>query len=417
MDEPAEPRKFRVTLADLLAVTAVIAMAVAPMRWMGGVYAVSGAVSLALLGVLVVLLYRRKSLLSTLPCGLAAFLSLPLFSTGLLWQAVLSWLICLATVRIANRVRWRIAACAATLPIAYAGMISSAIERDREVVRLREQWPLVSVRDRLPPHDGRGSIERVRLTPEQSERLEQLQAHSGRGGLQVNLMRLHDDAYRRFARAPGFGFSRMGPVTERALARHDNERRASEETTPLAIGASASGPTAVEVHVAFQTTFLSTSRTGYAEDIDRVAGFVGHGIGDVFREEPRWVFNGLKVTPLREADPPEAPGGRWIVERLDLIGLVLHDQPIAYVSDRLPNMQELREAPTRELDDFEAAAVERLRGQEDIVAGDPTDAGHVAMVGAIRAADSCMACHQTDRGVLLGAFSYDLIDRATVALD
>jgi hypothetical protein len=65
----------------------------------------------------------------------------------------------------------------------------------------------------------------------------------------------------------------------------------------------------------------------YVRDRDHVAGFRPHQ----FRRLP---------------DAPK----RWQVERLELISLLKHDRPVAYFSNNLPKMDELRDAPTRPLD-------------------------------------------------------------------
>jgi hypothetical protein len=69
-------------------------------------------------------------------------------------------------------------------------------------------------------------------------------------------------------------------------------------------------------------------------------------------------------------------------------------------------MEDLDEAPVRPLDAFENGALERLREGEDLVYEETDRSVH--MVGAIRAVQQCLECHQTQRGALLGAFTYEL---------
>jgi hypothetical protein len=84
-----------------------------------------------------------------------------------------------------------------------------------------------------------------------------------------------------------------------------------------------------------------------------------------------------------------------------------YDQPVAYVSNNLPKMDELRDAPTRPLDAFEQEALAALQQGEDLMLeGRP---GHMRMLGSLRAAKQCLRCHQVSRGALLGAFSYKLV--------
>jgi len=80
---------------------------------------------------------------------------------------------------------------------------------------------------------------------------------------------------------------------------------------------------------------------------------------------------------------------------------------VAYVSKNLPQMDELRDAQTRPLDDFEQHALDRLRSDEDLVIDDAPN--RIRMVGSLRAGKDCLECHSVRRGELLGAFSYELI--------
>jgi hypothetical protein len=79
---------------------------------------------------------------------------------------------------------------------------------------------------------------------------------------------------------------------------------------------------------------------------------------------------------------------------------------VVYVSENLPRMEELRGAPTRPLDGFEASALEKLRRGEALLVADAP--GGVRMLGALRSVKQCVDCHGGERGDLLGAFSYTL---------
>lgn len=101
---------------------------------------------------------------------------------------------------------------------------------------------------------------------------------------------------------------------------------------------------------------------------------------------------------------PRGSQEKWILQRLELISLLKHDPPAVYVSQNLPAMSELVDAPTRAANAFEIAAISQLRRGEEIV----TDVhpAELQMVGAIRALEECRRCHQVPRRGLLGAFSY-----------
>jgi hypothetical protein len=66
-------------------------------------------------------------------------------------------------------------------------------------------------------------------------------------------------------------------------------------------------------------------------------------------------------------------------------------------------MDELRQAPTRELNHFEATALKTIRGGEPIMFEQEGD--NLRMMGSLLAAEQCTNCHAVQRSDLLGAFS------------
>lgn len=98
----------------------------------------------------------------------------------------------------------------------------------------------------------------------------------------------------------------------------------------------------------------------------------------------------------------EAQG--WKLARLELVSLLKHKPAAVYVSEHLPAMDELRDAPTRPATTFELDAVAKLREGQELIT-EPSPHG-LRMVGAIRAIEQCRKCHQVPLGGLLGAFSY-----------
>ena len=122
---------------------------------------------------------------------------------------------------------------------------------------------------------------------------------------------------------------------------------------------------------------------GYLKDRRHVAGFVSHRFSQV----------------------PE-PARRWRVQTLDLVSLLLHDEPRVYVSDHLPAMGKPHNTPTRPLDRFERFGLETLERGEDLFVSEAE--GGLRMLGAVRSVKQCVKCHGGGRGDLLGAFSYTL---------
>lgn len=100
----------------------------------------------------------------------------------------------------------------------------------------------------------------------------------------------------------------------------------------------------------------------------------------------------------------------WRLSRLELVSLLKHRPAAVYVSDHLPAMDELRDAPTRAVTSFESEAITRLVNGEDLVAEQSGD--EMTMVGSIRAIADCRDCHRASLGGLLGAFSYRLKRRS-----
>jgi hypothetical protein len=135
--------------------------------------------------------------------------------------------------------------------------------------------------------------------------------------------------------------------------------------------------------------FLERSRMGYVVDRDHVAGFLPHRFIDM---------------PPREALKQPLS---WRVARLELISLLKHKEVVAYVTEHLPQMDELQQAPTRALTTFERDALTQLRRDEDLVV--QTHPQLIRMVGSVRAGNDCVKCHAVKRGELLGAFSYELV--------
>jgi hypothetical protein len=282
------------------------------------------------------------------------------------------------------------------------------MQREFEYDRLRDQFPYESMQARLPEPKSVSRMDRMPdATIQRLGRLEEaVDIERGTGGRERGLelyrarrlRRLHEDRVQLFVRGPGFGAGRMLFVpSEEGLRKGQRQRRLipqqgplvpseeSLETGRLALGA-ANEDKLYTLHESGVVDFAHPWGFGYLKDRRHVAGFQAHQFSEV----------------------PE-PTESWVVHRLDLVGLLMYPQPVAYLSDHLPRMDELREAPTRPLDSFESAALERLRQGEDLHVV-PTSGG-LRMLGAIRSARQCVACHGGQRGDLLGAFSYILRQR------
>jgi len=279
-----------------------------------------------------------------------------------------------------------------------------------------QQYPLISIADRLEYETARQgladvaepSISPILLSAAVEDNLRGMdrQEHlDQRIQRDTHLRELHEGTYQKFVESPGNGFSRM-PVSRMrtpgkmqpevapiplAPRDYDPDRPLPEHFANMPQHVMQRPDQAVQsqLHQEGVRQFLDRNWMGYVRDRDHVAGFVSHGF-----YQPKW------------HTPALAASLSWEIVQLELVSLLKHETPMAYVSKHLPRMDELAKAETRPLDGFEQAALAQLRTEEDLV----TDEGdnHIRMLGAIRAGTSCLECHHVQRGELLGAFSYEL---------
>lgn len=102
-------------------------------------------------------------------------------------------------------------------------------------------------------------------------------------------------------------------------------------------------------------------------------------------------------------------GETWKLKNVQLVGLVVHPEPVVYDTDRVPGMKPQEKLPTRELDSFEEGGLAALRRGEPLKFERKGDTAR--MMGPIYAGKKCLKCHDRS-GELLGAFSY-VLERST----
>ena len=147
----------------------------------------------------------------------------------------------------------------------------------------------------------------------------------------------------------------------------------------------------LSLHDLGMSDFFDPDRIGFVKDRDHVAGFQSH-----------------RFATMPQLDVPrDLPLASWKIIRLELVSLLKHDTPVAYVSKNLPQMDELRDASTRPLDPFEQRSLASLRSDEDVMIDETPD--RIQMLGSLRASKSCLECHSVRRGDLLGALTYELV--------
>ncbi len=142
-----------------------------------------------------------------------------------------------------------------------------------------------------------------------------------------------------------------------------------------------------EIHEVGRRNFVDPEDTGWIVDRDHVAGFVAHRFSSEFYSNQQTNFE---------------------LQSLQLVSLRKFGHPMVYVTNKkLPKMDEIQNIPTRELNPFEAAALESLATGEDLCY--QQHGRRVFALGALRAREQCTKCHEVERGALLGAFSYEFL--------
>jgi hypothetical protein len=394
--KPPKPTGWRFTIRGFLTVTAILAVAAAPIGWLGGVYVAALVISSLLVTGVAWSLASGTTLAAILCCVMAPLVTIPLFfvSSVIFLQSLLTAIACLATIGWKDQTRHRLLVCGYAKAIAYVFGFVVAKNEHAELVQLRNEWPVESITQRLVSlgRDDSAVATGPKMSTSQTEALERIDRSAGRYSWKTRqLSQLHDKAYSAFAMAQGFGVIRMPYVTARTF---ESKRRIENVQLPSSLRLHGDEPID-RIHGEVVQDFTDPERLGYVESPERVVGFEGHAV----REMPG--------RPLFER---QAGDSVWRIDRLELIGLVLGPNPRAYVSKALPDMSELRETRTRELSPFELSAISQLHDGQDLVIkeNEEADKSNVMMVGPIRAGKTCQPCHDVPYGSLLGAFSYDL---------
>lgn len=361
-------------------------------------------------------------------CVMAAIATLPFLmcmTPALALHSALTFVLLLLAVPFRPGPRAVAGLSIAAMLVAYGAMFWSGYTAMRDLARLREEHPLVSVADRLD-YESRPQIA-ARPAPENlphpelsaavSTRLAMAERNREHGYRSHSLRLLHERTTDSFAMARGFGPMRMATASREGIElpepaasipippepeplyempQPSADSPAADETEPRPEPAPIALPPLASIHDAGSADFLDPDRIGYVQDREHVAGFQSHRFTKFPTDPAPW-----------EQPARKPPAESWQVVRLDLVSLLKHEEPVAYVSENLPRMDELRDAPTRALDEFERRALEQLRSAEDVVIDERPD--RIRMVGSLRAGHDCRKCHAVERGDLLGALTYELV--------
>lgn len=276
---------------------------------------------------------------------------------------------------------------------------------------LKMKIPFVSIAERLPnPIDPLAAGAKPRFDEEILERTEskvevELDRSAQYDGRLAQLKELHDKQLSRFVSAEGFGSMRMpNPSIYTIKSRRSETAPQARPEPPPAWSPGEPGPrhqptkevAAVieKLHGEGIVDFASVDDFGYFKSREAVSGFLPHR---------------LSKLPVQIEPSPIA------VARVYLVGLVVHKEPVVYLTDKLPTMEKVTQMPTREPDAFEKSGIEALRAGKELHwrGGDRL----TRVLGAIRATRQCVVCHSCPRGQLLGAFSYYLVPSSKAAAE
>ena len=315
-------------------------------------------------------------------------------------------------------------------------------EAKKAVTALRERYPFQSVRDRLGFHpdlpapsadlsEEKKAVDGITLTPKNNLRW--------KSSRELALRQLHSKEALEFVNRSGNGVSRrriispydlpvklryatrlksrpvdsglLGePLVELKSVKQRSKRR-DENDWSRTFSLTKNGMPYEELTQFFHghnsIKFAGSDTTGYVKSIDEVAGFEPHRI----RFSEKW-SSSLKIYSRENLENQGGVKGTeidWKVNRLQLVSLLLHDEPRVYNEENLPNMEELSgtDVATRALDAFEQEALEKLQAGEDVVTR--ATPNRIIMLGSMRATQDCMRCHAVKENSLLGAFSYEFL--------
>lgn len=123
-------------------------------------------------------------------------------------------------------------------------------------------------------------------------------------------------------------------------------------------------------------------------------------------------FGQRRLPAMSEVLHRQVAGTRWFVAHLELIGVAKHDPPRVFASEMSIFHQPSKKTPplrtsSRAIVPWEQQALRDLDAGQPLIV-EKQGAG-LRVVGAIRAGDECLGCHEKKRaGDMLGAFVYSL---------
>ncbi len=308
----------------------------------------------------------------------------------------------------------------------------------RLLAAVRKVNPIVPLGDRVPAPDKSHAVNAIapKITADADQELkeyEKCRDRSFREVRDIRLSSLHTETLTEFAETLGFGEDRLwGGVSQ------GSHKLTSDDPPLIPIGES---PIAASSEWAMTQEKPDSAQLSMLPDLHGTSfvDFVDpHRLGIALSstnlaKTVTWTVDGNRVTQEIEdwsklpADSPLRPLSvghtehsmsarvknefekhltEWQLSKLELVSLLTSSVPRVYLSRNLPNMKELANARTRELNAFEMVSLAKLQSGERLII--ESDHAEIRMLGSVRAASQCVGCHSVKRGTLLGAFSYIL---------
>lgn len=163
----------------------------------------------------------------------------------------------------------------------------------------------------------------------------------------------------------------------------------------------ATQPTALRLFAGERPDEWESYQAMHAYMLDRFVRSDGFGLRRVVR-----------MQDLARSKRIYADGTRYIVGRVELISLNDGKDPFAYVTMGFDVMKnKIKDAKHVPVDDSVLSALDELKTGKEVVLTGTGDGRE--LIGAVRAAAACTACHEVAEGALLGAFRYPLVKEKT----